>query len=456
MSNGHTFLRIVPVEDRFATRVEGRGGSHRRPQFATLWLRVGSDEERMPIWAVWPMRMHRPLPEGARVMGAQVSVRKEGPVEKWTVELTVRVPDVLPTRHPRGVVAIDIGWRSLDEECFRIASWSDDAGRHGSLRLTRPFVTSLRVVDGLRKVRDERRNVIREAIADWLRKREDVPEWLLRRTVKPKEPTPSIAQAAAWLSQWQSQARIAALARAWAEHRMAGDEAIFAQLEAWKERDNHLWRWESAQRNQSQRRRLDLYRAWSKRLAKWYTTIVVGAFDRRKIAHNPVPETEIIDRAPSVAPVVPEEDVRSKKARANRHLCCTSSLCAPSSGCLRSAASRYGSAVVTMACEDVTRECPECGLVTVWHAAAHLDRTPPCSCGWSDDQDVGSSSVLLRRYLTRELSSGEEDPATARRGRNRRNSGPPGETRWQRVARLKREKDERMEGSRKLDPNGAK
>ena len=431
-----TFLRISRVPDKFAERGrDGRGGGRRRPQFAELWMRVGSDDDRAPVWAKWPMKMHRQIPDGSRVKRAMVSVRRCGPRELWTVELTVDLPDNYRYEPcGSGTVAIDVGWRVMGPGDLRVAAWHDDSGRSGTLRLTRPWIDALRKPQSLRSVRDEKLNAILPRLCAWMRERLDaLPDWLLRSTVGRRDALPSPAQAVAWIGQWRSHARLASLERTWQKNRWTGDKMGYTMLAGWRYRDHHLWEWESAQRRKSLLRRRDLYRVWSAKLARKYGTIIVEDFDRRRVSRTPEPD----------------EDPGNQKAMSNRQLSCTSEL----SSCIKNAASSRGAVHEKLNPADTTRECPweDCGYIEKWDAAASVDRVPPCpKCNRTWDQDDGAAIVLLRRW-SRERSGGSQDPAGARDEANDNGSNGKGETKWVRVARQRAEKVARMDAAR----NGA-
>jgi hypothetical protein len=78
-------------------RVDDRSG---RDRFRLLSVRVGSDDARRPIFAVWPMKMHRPLPEGCRIKRVTVTRKLRGPYEEWAALFSVEVTRLI--RHPSG------------------------------------------------------------------------------------------------------------------------------------------------------------------------------------------------------------------------------------------------------------------------------------------------------------------------------------------------------------------
>lgn len=79
-----TRVRIGAVDPRAHLR-ETPHGERKRMCRTTLRLRVGS-EGRDPIWAEWPMILHRPMPPEARVKRVVVSLHRIGSRERWSRE----------------------------------------------------------------------------------------------------------------------------------------------------------------------------------------------------------------------------------------------------------------------------------------------------------------------------------------------------------------------------------
>lgn len=398
-------------------------------EFGVLRLRVGTDQAtRGPIWAAWPMRMHRALPEGAVVVFAAVSLRKIGPREVWSAELTVKLPtdhfqhelvrkhQLAP--HPDSVLAVDVGWRKIGDE-LRVAAWRNDKGEAGELRLSSADISALRKTEELHSGRDKDFNAARDSLITWLCTVE-MPEWMRLRTTQ--RPTlndgtpisgplelPSQAQALAYLAEWKSPARLASLARAWAENRWDGDSAGaddyaawqleardlrkagqharplpstlagFTALEAWREHDYHLWQWEASQRAGSLGRRKDLYRCFAAAMSRQYHTLVLEDFDLRVFARRKPKESETAE---------------NETARSNRHMAALSELRL----CMTQAFRRCGQ-VVKAPCRDTTRRCNVCGVIEKFDAAK--ERTHVCQNGHRWDQDDNAGVNLLEIWCER-------------------------------------------------------
>jgi hypothetical protein len=330
-----------------------------------LWMRVGS-EGRDPIWARFPMVMHRPLPPGCRIRGAAVALRRIGPREEWSVAITVEFDVELRSVPAEGAVAIDLGWRQLDHG-VRVGAWWDGE-RGGEVVVPWSVVSGLKKADELRATRDKNFDAARDALVAakaasgsatgdtsslaW-------PEWLV--------------QATETLSQWRSSGRLAALALRWRSARFEGDEQVYAALEAWRYHDHHLWSWECSQRTKTLRRRREIYRVFAAKLATEYRTVVLEDFDLRAIARRkPIDAGGENESARSMRQAIAPSELRL---------------------CVRNA---FAGRTVEVDAVDSTRECHSCGSIEKWDQAAQIRHT--CSsCGVHWDQDDNAARVLLER-----------------------------------------------------------
>lgn len=330
-------------------------GGGRRAERLLLRMRIGTDEAGAPVMAAWPIVMHRPLPPGAIVRRAAVTVRRIGPREEWSLVLTLdgsTVPLATRDEGARGTVAVSIGWFST-ESGIRAASWVDDRGdaehyvlsdaegrkERGRLRHA-GVVSALRKADELRSVRDQNFNEARGVLVTWLRTVE-MPEWMRRATVRRSEETPTVAQALAYLGSWRSPKRLSRLAREWATSRFAGDEGAFAALESWRYHDHHLWHWEASQRKGAERRRRDEYRVLAATLARRYERLVVADEAYDDLARRPQAEgPRTIAAANAARQLVAPGDLRL---------------------ILTQAFARRGGQVVTVKSAGIATTCPACG-----------------------------------------------------------------------------------------------
>ena len=389
-----TMLRIAPLnEEAWHSPVRG---VRRRLSRTVFSLRVGSDEHRGPIFARFPMVMHRPFPDGSVIKRATVHCRKHADREEWSVEFTVDVPETMRLCG-KGTVAIDIGWRVLPDG-IRVASWVGDDGGSGEFVLSNKDISSLQYATKLRSIRDQSFDRARATLLVLLEPLSELPPWLL--------------DAKKTLPLWRNIRRLAELSVAWREKRFSGDEAAFDALEAWRYDEHHLWRWEANQRIGALRRRRDIYRVFAKDLSSHYERVIWEDFDIRDVA----------ERAD-----VAEETGENLVARTNRQMIAVSDF----RRTVMLAFTTRGGSSETVKGARTTITCNVCGLVEKFDAATYISHT--CTgCGTLWDQDENAGHNLLRRWKEK-----ESEPEVAA-------EEAPGEGRWARAARMRREKEARM------------
>ena len=404
-SPNETQIQVAPVDERAWNAP--RWCERRRLSFTTLKLRVGSNPNRSPIWAEWPMQMHRALPEKSRIKAASVTLKRVGPKEYWHLNITVDMTNTPAVNIPARIdsaVAVDIGWRQIGDE-LRVASWGDQQGHAEELRLTDKQIYEIRRADELRATRESGFAKAHMELVGFVKAaKETLPDWLKLATET--------------LPQWRSAGRLASLCLKWRDERKACSEnnpgykepahlaAAFDALEKWRFHDHHLWSWEAHQRRRSLGWRRDVYRCFAKRMAEGYSTLVLEEFDLRKIARRPA-----TDQSPE-----------NETARSNRQLAAVSEL----RGALIQAFQSFGREVAFVSAVDTTRTCHECGSVEKFDAATIL--TPTCKNGHTWDQDVRAWHNLLDRWNAREPEAATEAKST--------------ESRWARAKRMKAEKAE--------------
>lgn len=388
-------LRLLPRSDRpDETRREGKIARARRG----LALRVGSDG-RAPIFAEWSLILHRPLPQGATIKWAIVHLRRHGPREEWSVDLTLELAERAAPLDPAGgsMVAVDVGWRRLLAETdvgwrklpliegddagpeLRVGSWLGDDGQRGEIRVPARLLRALEKPSELRSLRDEKLDVVKaemgRALADL---GAGLPDWL-------REATRTLAA-------WRSAARLAVVARRWRQARFPGDAAAYDLLQAWAKKDHHLWAWESGTARSSLRWRREVYRIAASQMAKRYAIVVLEDLDLRVFARRK-----------------PVEDAagEAQQPRTQRQRVAASSLVQA----LREAFHAAGGDVLLVPAADTTRVCGTCGSVEVFDAAREVWHA--CgACGTAWDQDQNACVNMLR--AARERLKGRAGSASTR------------------------------------------
>jgi transposase len=367
-------LRVENRQPREGWRGDPNSKRSQKNKKMMLALRIGSNEDRTPILARFPMIMDRELPPDSKIVTAKISCKRHGRREEWSVDFTLELP--APARRsssPEGKIAVDIGWRLLGDE-IRVASWRGSNGTGGELRLNARMVGGIRKPEEIRSNRDTNFNL---ALARLISDVKDLvlPEWFLRATVHRDTATPSKAQALAYLADWKSPARLSALCRRWRnEEKIDGDEIAYWSLETWRYHDRHLWDYECGQRRSIFRCRKLFYRVFAKEVAEKFDTLVIEDFDLSDVAKK-------------------KDKKENETARSNRQLAAVSEL----RTCLVEAFWRRGCRVAKIPAQDTTHICHVCGSLEEFDAETELAHT--CSaCGASWDQDENAAYVFLGRF----------------------------------------------------------
>lgn len=261
--------------------VPGRSGK----PMPRVRVRVGSDG-RDPIWAEWPIVLHRPLPEGARIKWATVKrlrdpsrTARNRSRDSWVLLLSVEVPDPTPLPGARAV-ALDLRWSRTPEGlraggwCARVEDGTTD------VLLDSNVESRLDKAASLRSIRDRHRDEVLPRIVAGLRGLGIADEEWLRRSDS--------------LRQWRSHGRLGRLIEWWGDHRLDGDDEVYAIAWEWWKRDRHLWEYEAGTRRRALRKRREQYRLLAARLAEDYDLLVTERLDLAApaLAQLPTPDQD--------------------------------------------------------------------------------------------------------------------------------------------------------------------
>jgi hypothetical protein len=371
-----TRLQIHMASDH---RTGRRAGTRRK-----LRLRIGSDG-RAPIWAEWPMIMHRPLPEGSRIKTATVQRRRRDcRTWDWRVQILVDIPDGSARSAPDGgAVALNLGWAQV-EGGIRAGYVRGTDGRAREVVLPRSIIDRIEKSESIRSIRDRALDAMQPALIEAIGAIAGPPQDLVERCEH--------------MHAWRSPARFAALARWWRERRFDGDAEAYDILESWRYRDEHLQRYEAGLLRGALGHRREVYRTLAAELARTYRMLVVDDTDLRAMQRSPAPESERT-----------EIDVAKRN---QRH--------AAGSELRAALVSAFGERrTVVLPAQDVTRRCHECGSIEQWDRAAS-GRLHTCSqCGVQWDQDDNACRNLLREWSR---AADEWEAARARKAAERKES----------------------------------
>lgn len=320
-----------------------------------LRLRIAS-VGRDPVWADFPFRMHRALPEGCSIMWAYVHRKRIGTTFRWSVQFTVK-PLLEPIAHPfpEKVCGIDIGWRKMDEG-LRVAVLMGDTQESITLPLT--VLQQFDKPCGIRAVRDKNFN---EAV-------------LLAQSLKPLWPE-WLQEAGKHMGHWRKSARLAWVVLRWRNERFTGDEEVFAHLEEWRKQDRHLLEMESHLRQRAQNARLHRYRNWALSVCQRYGRVILEGRDV---------DVKMMDLRP-LAELPAEDSPRDPLPQAAREYR-TWAACSILRKCLEQAALKTGATIYVTPARYTTMACTICGVVDTVDRESLVVTCRHCT--ESQDQDV--------------------------------------------------------------------
>ena len=379
-------LRIQRVHDRPGITP----GSRRSGNAAIVHLRVDS-VGRTPVWAIWPVTLHRPLPQNSTIKWAWMQRSNVGPHTEWHLCLTVdggaTKNDAEPNR--TGTVAVDLGWR-MRPDGMRVGYWRDDAGRHDDFLLPEDVLEDVKLARDHGSTRDRLMLEFRDRLAMWFGTNAAImPLWF--------------AEAGRTMRQWDSANRLSALAWRWLRNRFAGDEAIFdtqttcarhtargqatlidciLHVDCWRRKDRHLYECGTYLLRRALARRDEHYKRWSAILARNYGKVVIEKFNL----------TEVAGRRGLGETATDAEKVKADRSSSWRHVGAPSRFRLWLLNACRSRATT----VEAVDAAWTTLDCASCGARTTWDPALAIDHM--CSnCGDTWDQDDQACVNLLAR-----------------------------------------------------------
>lgn len=368
IQGGCTWQEMVVGKGRVANLLKAEPLPTNRTSAKTArpWLfsvRVMSDESGRPVWTRLCVWVHPGLmPDDARIMSVALLRRRlpshrmnDGTFHErydWSLQFTVRYGEEKP-RAITGACGIDLGWR-LIEGNMRVAYLVGDDGHREELILPVKLLRRWSKSQSLAGIRDLNFDAVKASVIAWKQGLPEIPEWL--------------AEAAKLVGQWRAKGKLVHLMGQWAANRIAGDEEIFATLQAWREQDAHLWQWQVANDVKAQRTRLHLYRNFAHRVSQRYGKIVVEDCDWRKVQRKKKADDNQSDNG----------------ARTYMRIA--------SVGKIRELLKQVGGVMVDSS--NTTRTCHACGSLEEWDQAKDLVHTcESCSLPW--DQDYNAAMNLL-------------------------------------------------------------
>ncbi len=310
------------AENTWSTR------SGRRHAYADVRIRVGSDG-RLPVWATFPVLIHRPLPQDARVKWAWIKVVKQGPRYHYELQLSLEAASFAGAHDTSlsrdRVAAINMGWRKLPDGRLRVGYLYDVFGATQELTLPAAIHEEISKASNVRGFNDAHFNTAKSGLGAWLKEHPGlIPEPLVEELKT--------------LHAWNSRGRLARVAdrlknempsfvwKAWVRWRgerlekqldlfaefseieawLSGTplEAITVYLDFWRKKEKHLWDMEASKRGRAIRRRGHVYRNIARELCQKYGVLVLEEMRLTEQARIALPEAETVGLASPVKNVM--------------------------------------------------------------------------------------------------------------------------------------------------------
>ena len=139
-------------------------GERKRLCRTTARIRIGSTENRQPIWQPIPIVMHRPIPEDALIKSVSINARKVGNRINWFLNVTVVTNGTVTAVDRTGkVISLDVGWRRT-RDGLRVGYSVDGDGQEGEILLDDSFLHTEKRLTKLQKNRDDDFNLAKEKL----------------------------------------------------------------------------------------------------------------------------------------------------------------------------------------------------------------------------------------------------------------------------------------------------
>jgi hypothetical protein len=324
---------------------------------ATVY-RHGRGEKSVHRTVVWPMIMHRPIPDDVMIKQVTVHRRRLGAKWRWTATFSCTTGPDCPEPAGNRIVAINLGWR-LVQDRLRVATVMADGEPPYFVELTPEIIEGLTRPDRIRERRD--RN-----LADWR-------QWLSEIPWHQAPPELQAIAAKVKCASRISASRLASLAIAWRQHQ-TWRPTEFSVIEQWRKRDKRLWQYEANCRDQAVRRRLDLCRNLACRVTADAAAIIFNRFDIAKAAR------------------ITEDNQLHSSARHQRMLAAAGVL----RECIKERASRLGIQIIEHKGISTWR-CSNCDMPIAPSEPAALYQTcQHCRTIW--DQDQNACQTMLKQH----------------------------------------------------------
>jgi hypothetical protein len=409
-----TMIQINPVSPEAYFIKNGKQKVRPPLSRSKVRIRVGSDKSRNPIWAEFPITLHRKLPDDAIITWAWISTRRIGLHTEFELQLTLESNEFVKVRPTSGAIAFDLGWR-VRPDGIRVGFVVGNDGFKQEILVPNHIQTALEHSSKLIGYSDEFFNVALSILSEAIKsKLSGLPNWMPEATLN--------------ISQWRMHGKLASIVNRWLtesdkdlifkicsdwkNYRFSSKLDLFATkdeiftwanlagikdqatqllfyLELWRRKDRHLIQWAADQRKKTISNRQHLYRNIASNLSQRYKTLVVEDMDLRKFIKNSTPENE----------------------NPKDYTHCIMSIGSPGELRLELIQAFGKPNIIKVDPENTTRECHLCGHINKWKNQEILVlQCSNCEKYW--DQDENACHILLKRC---EQSNGSPNPGVSRK-----------------------------------------
>jgi hypothetical protein len=179
----NNLMRIDPLPTFKMRKKSGVLHAEGRAARTTLWFRVRSTAKRRPVFARFPMVMHRPLPEGCKIKDAYLTRRRGSARVPWLYGLCVvlesdRLERQIPCPEQEGTAAVNFGWRLVGGE-LRVALVNRGDLGIEEVRLPARFLSEHAKCRDLQEILDESFDAAKATLVKWIAGHPKTPEEFL-------------------------------------------------------------------------------------------------------------------------------------------------------------------------------------------------------------------------------------------------------------------------------------
>jgi hypothetical protein len=354
-------------------------------------LRVASNPDRSPIFARFPVTLHRLPPKDTVIKWAHVIRRRLGFHFEWQFQLSLesKTFERPPIAIGEGVCAVNLGWRRLFDEAgdmigLRAGFVVDEAGNEKEILVPghrgRSALSAIGKNDDLAAIRSKALEHAQASLAAWVTEHGVPASWTTAEPLRTDGvAAKTVAERFHGYSAWRAPWKLRNFIDLWTKRRAAGDDLIYTAMVAWAKQDRHLEAWQAHQRDKTTGRRREAWRLAATALARTYSVILIGEMKLPSIDGWEQPAAE---------------DGDPHEGREQRRM---SRIAAP--GELREeiekAAAKTGARVIRCKEKHATQICSYCDHAAPWDAKPSVRHT--CEgCGRTWDQDANYGKNLLR------------------------------------------------------------